>query len=274
MIAVCVKWVDGLAEPGDDRFAGISAADQAALEMALVHGAATGVQVTAITVGPPAAERALRDALACGASAAVRIEASTALPASVVAELLAAALHEAVWVWCGDYSSDRGTGSLPAFLAERLGCAQALGAVGVELGGDTLRVTRRLDGGRREVLAVTAPAVVSVEGSVAALRRAPLAALLAARVAHITVIAAPALDAAVAQTAASQPATIREYRPRARVLPAPKGDHPLDRLRALTDGAAAVVHGETVHLEPCDAAARIIETLRGWGYLHDSVQRR
>ena len=273
MIAVCVKWVDELSEPGDDRFAGISPADRAALEMALVHAAAVGTTVTVVTAGPPAAEQALREALACGASAAVRIDVSTALPASSIAGLLASAVCDATWIWCGDYSSDRGTGSMPAFLAGRLGWAQALGVVAVDVPGDVagslLRVTRRLDGGRRELLSIQSPAVVSVEGSVATLRRAPLASLFAARLASITVLVAPTVSESI-EGGFPQAATIHDYRPRARVLPAPQGDHPLDRLRALTDaGAAAASHGETVQLSAHEAALRIIDTLRGWGYLHD-----
>jgi hypothetical protein len=85
------------------------------------------------------------------------------------------------------------------------------------------------------------------------------------------VIVAPAATVSV-DGGSSLSATIHDYRPRARVLPAPQGDHPLDRLRALTDaGAAAASHGETVHLSAHDAALRIIDTLRGWGYLHDST---
>ena len=76
---------------------------------------------------------------------------------------------------------DRGTGSVPAFLAHELGNAQALGLVEVDTGHAVDRAVdcacvRRLDGGRREVLDVAAPAVLSVEGSVRRLRRAPLAA--------------------------------------------------------------------------------------------------
>ena len=37
VIAVCLKWVAELGEPGDERFGGISLADQAALEIALHH---------------------------------------------------------------------------------------------------------------------------------------------------------------------------------------------------------------------------------------------
>ena len=91
---------------------------------------------------------------------------------------------------CGDVSADRGSGSVPAFVAAELGVAQALGLVERRPATATAarRVTRRLDGGRREVLAVTAPAVLSVEGAVARLRRASLPAELAARTAPIEVV--------------------------------------------------------------------------------------
>ena len=78
-------------------------------------------------------------------------------------------------------------------MAAALDVAQALGLVDVGGvgGGEPLGVTRRLDGGRREVLAVTAPAVLSVEGAVARLRRASLPAELAARTAPIEVVPGP-----------------------------------------------------------------------------------
>ena len=90
---------------------------------------------------------------------------------------------------CGDRSADRGTGSFPAFLAAALNAAQALGVVRLEPEGDgVLRVHRRLDGGRREVLRVRGPAVVSVEAAGVRLRRAGLPEMLASRRAAIPVI--------------------------------------------------------------------------------------
>jgi hypothetical protein len=59
---------------------------------------------------------------------------------------------------------------------------------------------------------------------------------------------------------------VRPYRPRARVLPPPRGDT-LDRLRTLTDSSSAPQPGETVEARPADAARRIIEVLADWGYL-------
>jgi electron transfer flavoprotein beta subunit len=269
MIAVCVKWVAGLPEPGDERFAGISPADQAALELALRQAAVTTDTVTVITVGPVAAERALRDALACGAAEAVRIDAPSELDGAQVAALLAAQLAGASSVWCGDYSPDRGTGSVPAFLAAYLAGRQALGVVEVVAFGEQLQVVRRLDGGRREVLRLrtasaggdgpTGPAVVSVEGASARLRRAGLAAYMQARDAAVRVVPTE-------RFAERQPPVVAPYRPRARALAAPEGTV-VDRLRQLTEADAAPGRGETVHLDPASAAARIVTALRDWGYL-------
>lgn len=268
MIVACLKWVTHPGEPHDERFAGMSPADQSALEFALVQAAAGGDGVTAVTVGPPAADKVLRDALACGAQRAIRIDAPATLSSSEVADAIAVAVPTARWVWCGDYSLDRGTGSVPAFLAAALGAEQALGIISVALDGgaggagpDSVVATRRLDGGRRELLTVTSPAVLSVEGATAHLRRAGLAALRAAAAMPIEVTQPQAPR--VAETA-----VVRAYRPRARVLSAPVGEHPLDRLRALTDaGAAVAARGETVVLDPPAAAQRILTALREWGYL-------
>ncbi|MTA29080.1 MAG: hypothetical protein F2562_09530, partial [Actinobacteria bacterium] len=73
-ISVCIKWVLPNRD-GDERFAGISLADQAALETGLAVAEALNETCTVVTVGPPAAEASWRDALACGAHDVVRIDA-------------------------------------------------------------------------------------------------------------------------------------------------------------------------------------------------------
>jgi electron transfer flavoprotein beta subunit len=252
-IVACVKWVSHAGEPHDERFAGMSMADQSALEFALQQGEHLGQPVTVITVGPTGADKVLRDALACGAARAIRIEAPTTAAGTDVATAIADHIAGAQWVWCGDYSLDRGAGSVPPFIAAHLGAEQALGVIHASLDGATVHATRRLDGGRRELLEVTAPAVVSVEGATARLRRAGLQQLR---------------SAAAATPIHRAEFMVRPYRPRARELPAPEGESPLDRLRVLTDAAAAsAARGETVHLAPADAAARIVHALRDWGYL-------
>ena len=104
--------------------------------------------------GPPAADAVLREALAAGATGAVRVDLAADAPSEAVAAALAAAPgRRAASCWCGDLSADRGSGSVPAYLAARLGAAQALGLVAVELGPPgSIAALRRLDGGRRERL--------------------------------------------------------------------------------------------------------------------------
>ena len=265
-ITVCWKWVS----PGDDpdttdaRWAGVSAADEAALEVALELGAAHG-PVTVVCAGPDAADTVLRDAIAAGAARAVRIEAGAHPASQAVALALSEVAAESDFVVCGDYSLDRGTGSVPAYLAHELDVAQALGLVEVEsatAASGRVRVIRRLDGGRREVLDVDAPAVLSVEGSVRRLRRSSLAAALRSKSATIEVV--PSSLDAVHDTV---PSSIVPYRPRARALSAPAGPV-LARVREILDvGGPATPGAEAVELAPTVAAVRIVEQLQRWGYL-------
>ena len=266
-IGVCLKWVDrrpevrhGVVADIDVRFAGISAADQSALELALLAGAAWGHAVVAVTAGPAEAACVLRDAYAVGVTRAVHVLAPPTAESATVARVLAPALRGCITVFCGDYSVDRGTGAVPAMLAAELGAAQALGLVSVELGADAeLVALRRLDGGRRERLGVNGPAVVSVEGGVAPLRRASLAASLAAGRQEIEQIV-PALDHGEPHR------FVHPYRPRARVLPAPSGATALERVAVLTDAGGTPKRNEVITLTPSEAAHRILETLADWGY--------
>ena len=275
-IAVCWKWVSLDRErEADRRWSGVSAADEAALEVALTiaetaspetgdseNGASgTPCEVTVICLGPAGADDVLRDALAVGADVAKRLDASTELDSQVVAVALAEHLQEHDLVLCGDYSLDRGTGSVPAFIAGELSSAQSLGLLEVHPADqpfDPLRVVRRLDGGRREILDVAPPAVLSVEGSAATLRRASLAASLAARTASVDVARGP--------HGRLPESEVHPYRPRARVLPAPAGGS-LDRVRQILDVGGGDVHAELVTLDPPAAASKILDQLREWGYL-------
>lgn len=279
--AACLKWVVQWPEATtvladelpDGRFAGVSAADRAALEWALrtrdVSAAAGRARtpVVAVTVGPPGADSVLRDALACGADRAIRIDLPFGAPSRAVAVAVAASLRHLLdacsTIWCGDHSFDRGTGSVPAYLADELGIMQALGLVGVELADGAITALRRLDGGRRERLSITGPAVLSVEGSTAMLRRAPLRGLLARPAIEVVTVDAGASGPVVP----AHPTESRPYRPRARTYAPPSGRTALERVKSLTAAGAAVAHGETVTLEPDAAAERILAALSEWGYL-------
>lgn len=259
MIAVCLNWI-----LGDERYVQLSYADQAALELALSLAATTGDSVRAVTAGPEAAETVLRSALSVGVNEVRRIDLDPSASSVTVARSLVPALTGCRWIWCGDYSSDRGSGSVPAFLAGELRYGQALGVISVDLpsgAGIPLMARRRLDGGRREVLEVRGPAVLSVEGSTARLRRASLRQSMAASKAPI-----PVTHVDQAADVADH-GTLRPFRARARVVPAPEGRSALDRVRRITETSSSKGHGEVVDLEPRAAAERIVSTLRQWQYL-------
>lgn len=280
LIAACTKWVDlrpevdrlhGTVQPSD-KGGGFSAADLSAVEVALRLADAWDGEVVVVCAGPPAAEDGLREVLAAGATRAVRIDLGGGAHADAdlgahtgeeAAAQLAPVLADlgADVVVCGDVSADIGSGTVPAYLAHHLGAAQALGLIGVEVGErGNLRAVRRLDGGRREVLDVVSPAVLSVEGAVAELRRAPLAAALAARDAAIDVRAArPARPNEVPR--------LRPWRPPARVIAPPVGDHALDRVVQLTGALVDRTPPRTLELDPAAAAEAILDQLRSWGYL-------
>ena len=259
------------------RDRGPSPSELAALEHALRLAPRWDARVIAATVGPGQADAMLRDALAAGATEALRVDsdggAAGPRPADLVgggqepAAALAAALRQRYGVpdlvICGDRSADRGTGSFPAFLAAALGAAQALGVVRMEPEDGALRVHRRLDGGRREVLLVRRPAVVSVEAAGLRLRRAGLPAVLASGDAVIPVARPPAATAARrVRVLGAYP-----YRPRPRELPGPSGSalhRTLELAGALAQRTPPTVLGP---LPAGQAADELLAYLRRWGYL-------
>jgi electron transfer flavoprotein beta subunit len=266
----------------DPRRAELAPSDAAALEHALRAGGAWGGRVVAVAAGPPSVDAALREAVASGA-AALRVPWSfgdddgSAGPVAVSAaelagdpETLARALATAIMglgshalVVCGDRSALRGTGAVPAFLAHHLGAQQALGLVSLRADGGTLAGERRLDGGWRQRLRISAPAVVSVEAAGVRLRRASLAATLAATEAVIPVAAPGPVPAHPSwlRVGAAQP-----YRPRTKVIPPPQGPTH-ERLLSLTGALNA--HDPPRIVGPVDAdtaAGELLDYLARHGY--------
>ncbi len=251
----------------DDRWSGPSLADQAALEIALRMGEARNTSVHVVTVGPPSADTMLRDALAVGATSATRIECATS--GQPTSASVAAALANEIgrlnpsMVLCGDWSLDRGSGSVPPFLAAELDIGQACGLIAIlDEPNQPLRAQRRLDGGRREHLQINGPAVLSVEGAVATLRRASLAATLAAQRTVITVTNPNQPLATEATPQRSGP-----FRPRARVLDGPStSETPRARIETLTGALANRNPPRKLVVDPETAATAILTQLHAWGY--------
>ena len=306
-IAACLKWVDQNPDVDpltgavhtDRRTSGASPADAAALEWALRLGARWRRPVVAVTAGPAAADALVREALAAGATAGLRAD----LPAGAVSDEVAAALAAALprpvdLVLCGVWSLDRGTGSVPAFLAAELDAVQALGLVTLEPD-DTateagLLGERRLDAGRRERVRVRLPAVCSVEAASARLRRASFEAVVASQEATVPVAsvtarrgmapgptlrpgpgagpgAAVRTESGVRTGSGVRPGSgvrVRPYRPRAKELAAPSSTlSPRERILALTGSLVDREPPQTLVLDPPAAADELLARLRHWGYL-------
>ena len=273
MIVVALKWVplridvdplSGVAS-SEPRDFGLSLADQAALELALQIANHRGVSVTALTVGPPAADGALREAFAAGVDRSIRIDSSGS--GIHTARALAPHCVDAQLVLCGDYSLDLASGSVPAYLAALLGLPQALGLVQTE-SLMPLIVTRRLDRGARERLEITGPAVLSVEGSVAQLRRATTASVIASHGRQIELHSAPISgDSGHQAVAVSTPMSTGPYRPPSRRVASPVGSTRTRVLAVTGSLAGSNSSRRELRVDPAVAASEIVDQLRAWGYL-------
>jgi len=143
---------------GGDRLIVTARADRAALEWA----SALTPDVVALMVGPPDSDGTLAWASARGVARAVRIwdDGLEALDLAAMARVVAAAVGRLApdLVLAGERGLAGATGALPALVAAHLGWPCAAGAIRVT----GSAVERRLPGGRREELALSPPAVVTV----------------------------------------------------------------------------------------------------------------
>jgi electron transfer flavoprotein beta subunit len=272
MIAVLQKLVDLRAEidplTGEptvatrERALGASPADLAALEAAL-ELAAPGEEVVVAAAATPAHQAAcevmLREALAAGASRAIRVEIAPGASSAQVAATLAPGVRGARYVLCGDASLDRGSGAVPAFVAAALECAQALGLTSITANGGELLVERRLDGGRRERLRVEDSAVLSMQAGLR-LRRASLAGVLAAREAPIEVVHLPVGGHGEVHE------RLRPYRAAAGALTAPSAVDPRDRVLALSGMLLPARARRVVEADAATCADELLNYLSEHGY--------
>ncbi len=178
-IAVCIKQIPLIEEANFDpetrtiRRDGpnlISAFDLRALSLAMELKRRFGAETTVVTMGPPQAEQALRDALAMGMDRAVHLtdRAFAGSDTLATARALAACLKKGGFdlVLLGKYSLDAETGQVGPEIAELLGVAQITGVRKLEIDGRMLRAERESDEGYEEIEAAM-PAVLTCAERVA-----------------------------------------------------------------------------------------------------------
>jgi electron transfer flavoprotein beta subunit len=178
-IAVCVKWVPDPEFPLQATAGGLSLEssglvhmvdpiDMVACEAAVRLKEQASGHVSFLTVAFPAADAGLRSALALGGDEAVRIEPPEGDFGSSIraGHLLAAAitLSPVDLIICGARSSDSGSGAVPAVIAEALGLPLVTNVIAIG-SGSAIQATRRIGGGRRQVVEIAGPAVLGVEPS-------------------------------------------------------------------------------------------------------------
>jgi electron transfer flavoprotein alpha subunit len=132
---------------------------------AVQHAARIADEVVVMTMGPPQAEKALREALGLGAHRAIHLSDRVFAVADTLgtSRTLALAIEKegAELVLCGRKALDSETWQVPSQVAAFLGWPHVTNAATVERSGDTLRLTRHTDFGE-EVYEAEAPVVLSV----------------------------------------------------------------------------------------------------------------
>jgi electron transfer flavoprotein beta subunit len=173
-IVVCLKQVPDTTEVRIDPKTGtliregvpsiINPDDKNALEEALALKEQMDVHVTVISMGPPQAEKALREALAMGADEAILISDRAFAGADTLAtsQALAAAIRKLDYdiIFAGRQAIDGDTAQVGPEIAEHLGIPQITYVEKVENDGEELKVQRALEDGY-EVIKVNTPVLLT-----------------------------------------------------------------------------------------------------------------
>jgi electron transfer flavoprotein beta subunit len=149
---------------------GLDPADEPGIELAVRLREERGGEVTAVSVGPASAVRALWRALALGADRAILVsdDALQGADSLATARVLAAVLERRPFdlVIAGVESADGATGTMPMTLAELLGLPSATFARRLALEDGRLAIERQTESGY-DVVECELPALVTVTAAVA-----------------------------------------------------------------------------------------------------------
>jgi electron transfer flavoprotein beta subunit len=174
--------------------------DEIALEEAIrQREAGIAREVVAVSIGPRAAQETLRKALAIGADRAIHVLAPREIEPLAVAKVLRQiAQGEAVdLVFLGKQSIDDDCNQTGQMLADFLGWPQATFASSVRIADGEITVVREIDDGL-ETLALSIPAVVSVDLRLNEPRYASLPNIMKAKSKPLAEIAVESLDVDIA----------------------------------------------------------------------------
>lgn len=292
-ITVCIKqtpdsssvYIDPISGQVDyERFVQVlNAADACAVEAAVRLKEQFGGRVTVVTLGPQDAEGALRAALAIGADAALRLwngQAETWGPFTVAAALAAWAKSTTTpapdLILCGDAASDWSSGIVGPALAEQLELPQITGVVRIETNmqdeklAATLRLTRKLEHGYRELLEARLPLLITITAELNEPRYPSLPAHMAALEAKIPVIDPLSLDNTLGQDETGETTILEMHtpRPRPKRIAAPDSHHSaFERIGEIISGGATGRQTKLVEGSPEDLAKVLVKFLHDKGFI-------
>ena len=170
--------------------------DAYALEEALRLREKHGGEVVVCAAGPARVQQVLREALARGADRAIHVEddALGSADAFVSAGALAAAMADEKFdlVLTGLQSDDQGHGQTGVILAERLGIPHSTIIMEIQVQDSNLRVKRELEGGWFQWVAMSLPALLTIQSGINQLRYATLKGIMAAKKKEIRKVSLPA----------------------------------------------------------------------------------
>jgi electron transfer flavoprotein beta subunit len=239
-------------------------ADARALEMGMTEAAAHAVGLSVLHAGDPD-EPALRDYLGMGVEKLEVIRLPPhADPVPALSESLRA-LRPALVLTGLQAETGWSSGCIPYALAAALGYAIAPAAAALEVEGDSVALQQALPKGRRRVLRVALPAVVTVSDAAPPARQVAYA--RARRGKLVVKVPAASNSPSALASACTAPAGDYELRParaRPRRLAAAKGATAAERLQVLTAGAesrARVVRPKA----PGEGAREILAFLQARG---------
>ncbi|MEJ1994598.1 MAG: electron transfer flavoprotein subunit beta/FixA family protein [Limibacillus sp.] len=139
--------------------------DEIAVEQAIrLKEAGQAEEIVAVSIGPQQAQETIRTALAMGADRGILVQTDDLVEPLAVAKMLKALVEKEApgLVLCGKQAIDDDANQTGQMLAALLGWAQGTFASKLEVGSDSAKVTREVDGGL-ETLEVKMPAVISVD---------------------------------------------------------------------------------------------------------------
>ncbi len=139
--------------------------DEIAVEEALrLKEAGKATEVVVVSIGPAKADETLRTGLAMGADRGILVKTDETVEPLAVAKILAkiVAEEQPQLVIMGKQAIDDDSNQTGQMLAALLGWGQGTFASKVELGGDSVDVTREIDGGLQTV-SLKLPAIVTTD---------------------------------------------------------------------------------------------------------------